>query len=134
MSRVGAPGGWRSSSGEPHGVAGAPEDQRQAEVDDEHERDGQAHGPPHGVAHVLGASGHAEPVGAVDEGDDGDEDEDLDDAVDDVDPWQVQVEVLVVHPRSEEHTSELQSLMRNSYAVFCLKKKKKTITHNENDK
>src|SRR3546814_6866872 len=33
--------------------------------------------------------------------------------------------------RSEEHTSELQSLMRNSYAVFCLKKKKKTKqTHN----
>src|SRR3546814_9557589 len=30
--------------------------------------------------------------------------------------------------RSEEHTSELQSLMRNSYAVFCLKKKKKTTT------
>src|SRR3546814_2825966 len=30
--------------------------------------------------------------------------------------------------RSEEHTSELQSLMRNSYAVFCLKKK--TNTHN----
>src|SRR3546814_7353487 len=29
---------------------------------------------------------------------------------------------VVVH-RSEEHTSELQSLMRNSYAVFCLKKK-----------
>src|SRR3546814_2900781 len=28
--------------------------------------------------------------------------------------------------RSEEHTSELQSLMRNSYAVFCLKKKKYT--------
>src|SRR3546814_5891984 len=28
--------------------------------------------------------------------------------------------------RSEEHTSELQSLMRTSYAVFCLKKKKKT--------
>src|SRR3546814_1094240 len=31
--------------------------------------------------------------------------------------------------RSEEHTSELQSLMRISYAVFCLKKKKKHITH-----
>src|SRR3546814_2891136 len=31
--------------------------------------------------------------------------------------------------RSEEHTSELQSLMRISYAVFCLKKKK-TQTHN----
>src|SRR3546814_20622476 len=29
------------------------------------------------------------------------------------------------HKRSEEHTSELQSLMRSSYAVFCLKKKKK---------
>src|SRR3546814_5538124 len=32
--------------------------------------------------------------------------------------------------RSEEHTSELQSLMRISYAVFCLKKKKHTLTHN----
>src|SRR3546814_2317246 len=35
--------------------------------------------------------------------------------------------------RSEEHTSELQSLMRNSYAVFCLKKKKhrkQTIKNN----
>src|SRR3546814_8842227 len=31
--------------------------------------------------------------------------------------------------RSEEHTSELQSIMRNSYAVFCLKKK--TTTHNQ---
>src|SRR3546814_6517721 len=30
--------------------------------------------------------------------------------------------------RSEEHTSELQSLMRNSYAVFCLKKKNNTIS------
>src|SRR3546814_2488699 len=29
-----------------------------------------------------------------------------------------------IEARSEEHTSELQSLMRNSYAVFCLKKKK----------
>src|SRR3546814_6715746 len=39
--------------------------------------------------------------------------------------------------RSEEHTSELQSLMRISYAVFCLKKKKKTRrykyqTHKQN--
>src|SRR3546814_2936030 len=33
-------------------------------------------------------------------------------------------EVVLFH-RSEEHTSELQSLMRISYAVFCLKKKKK---------
>src|SRR3546814_5695480 len=34
---------------------------------------------------------------------------------------------LVLHQRSEEHTSELQSLMRISYAVFCLKKKNCTI-------
>src|SRR3546814_9479845 len=33
-----------------------------------------------------------------------------------------------VQTRSEEHTSELQSLMRISYAVFCLKKKKYKIT------
>src|SRR3546814_5997335 len=33
--------------------------------------------------------------------------------------------------RSEEHTSELQSLMRNSYAVFCLKKKKKKQTQED---
>src|SRR3546814_1660467 len=32
--------------------------------------------------------------------------------------------------RSEEHTSELQSLMRISYAVFCLKKKKQQNTNN----
>src|SRR3546814_3953988 len=32
-------------------------------------------------------------------------------------------------PRSEEHTSELQSLMRNSYAVFCMKKKTKNTHH-----
>src|SRR3546814_7273236 len=31
--------------------------------------------------------------------------------------------------RSEEHTSELQSLMRNSYAVFCLQKKKRQRIH-----
>src|SRR3546814_4274302 len=34
-----------------------------------------------------------------------------------------------VRPRSEEHTSELQSLMRISYAVFCLKKKNLTYRH-----
>src|SRR3546814_9832885 len=32
--------------------------------------------------------------------------------------------LIAVDARSEEHTSELQSLMRSSYAVFCLKKKK----------
>src|SRR3546814_3763456 len=35
--------------------------------------------------------------------------------------------------RSEEHTSELQSLMRISYAVFCLKKKKNTHTIENNE-
>src|SRR3546814_3019140 len=34
--------------------------------------------------------------------------------------------------RSEEHTSELQSLMRISYAVFCLKKKKQNINNQSN--
>src|SRR3546814_8142059 len=37
-------------------------------------------------------------------------------------------------PRSEEHTSELQSLMRISYAVFCLKKKKYSTIDNYNMK
>src|SRR3546814_9963423 len=36
--------------------------------------------------------------------------------------------------RSEEHTSELQSLMRTSYAVFCLKKKKKTHKQKQTQK
>src|SRR3546814_2378191 len=44
-------------------------------------------------------------------------------------PTQVDVVIPALSPcdrqRSEEHTSELQSLMRISYAVFCLKKKKK---------
>src|SRR3546814_9157887 len=44
----------------------------------------------------------------------------------------VEQEVLQVghHVRSEEHTSELQSLMRISYAVFCLKKKKRKTNQN----
>src|SRR3546814_9981365 len=40
-------------------------------------------------------------------------------------PWSITSQVI---GRSEEHTSELQSLMRISYAVFCLKKKKKRNT------
>src|SRR3546814_1131139 len=36
--------------------------------------------------------------------------------------------------RSEEHTSELQSLMRSSYAVFCLKKKKNNNRDNINNR
>src|SRR3546814_3075057 len=42
------------------------------------------------------------------------------------------VVVLGEEDRSEEHTSELQSLMRISYAVFCLKKKKKIQKINQN--
>src|SRR3546814_3582746 len=41
---------------------------------------------------------------------------------------------LAPGPRSEEHTSELQSLMRISYAVFCLKKKNNTIKIKEKRK
>src|SRR3546814_8095513 len=40
----------------------------------------------------------------------------------------LRIEARLASPRSEEHTSELQSLMRISYAVFCLKKK---TTHNK---
>src|SRR3546814_14201524 len=47
-----------------------------------------------------------------------------------LEPLPLEAENLAVvgafgHRRSEEHTSELQSLMRISYAVFCLKKKKR---------
>src|SRR3546814_8031909 len=50
--------------------------------------------------------------------------------------WAVMSQTLayaasLVPERSEEHTSELQSLMRNSYAVFCLKKKKNTLRPNQ---
>src|SRR3546814_3148765 len=38
--------------------------------------------------------------------------------------------VVIIYRRSEEHTSELQSLMRISYAVFCLKKKKTHVIMN----
>src|SRR3546814_1059351 len=42
---------------------------------------------------------------------------------------------ISIAPRSEEHTSELQSLMRISYAVFCLKKKMKpTQNHNNTER
>src|SRR3546814_2261784 len=55
-----------------------------------------------------------------------------------VDIPEIGFELLIVdapdrHRRSEEHTSELQSLMRISYAVFCLKKKKKDRTSMKQD-
>src|SRR3546814_3750783 len=43
--------------------------------------------------------------------------------------WQQLQRALEEDARSEEHTSELQSLMRISYAVFCLKKKKNKHQH-----
>src|SRR3546814_5660616 len=47
-----------------------------------------------------------------------------------------EVEGVRARGRSEEHTSELQSLMRISYAVFCLQKKKQTtsVTHTQTPK
>src|SRR3546814_9177618 len=50
-------------------------------------------------------------------------------------PHETAIDVVVnarlpTQHRSEEHTSELQSLMRISYAVFCLKKKKTNLSHN----
>src|SRR3546814_7342672 len=45
-----------------------------------------------------------------------------------IEPHGVDGERVPARERSEEHTSELQSLMRISYAVFCLKKKKHTDT------
>src|SRR3546814_4318612 len=45
-------------------------------------------------------------------------------------PWLWYLTQTPDSKRSEEHTSELQSLMRISYAVFCLKKKKTTYTIN----
>src|SRR3546814_8116279 len=44
-------------------------------------------------------------------------------------PLMMRLSAARTRPRSEEHTSELQSLMRISYAVFCLKKNKTTIKH-----
>src|SRR3546814_1212138 len=41
--------------------------------------------------------------------------------------------LMGTRPRSEEHTSELQSLMRLSYAVFCLKKKNRETRKQSND-
>src|SRR3546814_11913667 len=46
-----------------------------------------------------------------------------------VEPALLQIARRLIDCRSEEHTSELQSLMRISYAVFCLKKKNEN-THN----
>src|SRR3546814_3581195 len=44
----------------------------------------------------------------------------------------LQLSRIVARTRSEEHTSELQSLMRISYAVFCLKQKTTKLTQHKN--
>src|SRR3546814_10701150 len=51
-----------------------------------------------------------------------------------LEPAQIAIVIAERLRRSEEHTSELQSLMRTSYAVFCLKKKKTTTLHSGNDR
>src|SRR3546814_4781494 len=43
----------------------------------------------------------------------------------------IAIRIMMMFLRSEEHTSELQSLMRISYAVFCLKKKNKNKYNNQ---
>src|SRR3546814_6866336 len=74
------------------------------------------------------ASGLAEPT--RDEGRRGGDVLVLDGASDKVDKMMSDAgERLSTLSRSEEHTSELQSLMRISYAVFCLKKKKNTYNN-----
>src|SRR3546814_5282847 len=50
----------------------------------------------------------------------------------DSDAWDFASLLIGVNNRSEEHTSELQSLMRISYAVFCLKKKTNNTTTYKN--
>src|SRR3546814_2935329 len=59
--------------------------------------------------------------------------------VDDEDLAEMIAEIKALNPKpgeagSEEHTSELQSLMRISYAVFCLKKKKKKQDRTDENK
>src|SRR3546814_1109795 len=48
-------------------------------------------------------------------------------------PWLIPTFFALCLMRSEEHTSELQSLMRISYAVFCLKKKNQYTNHRSNN-
>src|SRR3546814_5024315 len=78
-----------------------------------HRRDGASGGaaPAAGTAPRAASSAHADPD-PLDRGGRADDDR--------------------AHRRSEEHTSELQSLMRISYAVFCLKQKKTTTLSNTN--
>src|SRR3546814_6611539 len=67
-------------------------------------------GVPDRTTRPLGRAGHLAGDGSVEE----------------LQPCQLRVQAAL---RSEEHTSELQSLMRISYAVFCLKKKNTTEKH-----
>src|SRR3546814_3190355 len=60
--------------------------------------------------------------------DQADQETDRNRAEDHIAPAHGDAQILAQYGRSEEHTSELQSLMRISYAVFCLKKKKKNKT------
>src|SRR3546814_3886512 len=88
-----------------------------------HERLAQVDAPAGGVQHPLDEVAHRRIAQRERDalGDTGAGDED---AVGGVDPQLLDGRVVEIGlERSEEHTSELQSLMRISYAVFCLKKK-----------
>src|SRR3546814_4191637 len=69
------------------------------------------------VVLVLGLGGRGDRQGSAEAG------------VADVQPGIASHRIEIAGERSEEHTSELQSLMRSSYAVFCLKKKNKNKKH-----
>src|SRR3546814_3477558 len=81
----------------------------------------------HGRSHGVDATGLAYPSPMV--GTDANRQTEIEvDATTRLRPWRADdLDSLLLHAadRSEEHTSELQSLMRISYAVFCLKKKNK---------
>src|SRR3546814_8887705 len=78
--------------------------------------------PSENAEHVLGRAAQRDLVAA-----DHDRPLDQDGGLDHRPDERLAAQVPVLQ-RSEEHTSELQSLMRISYAVFCLKKKKKPKT------
>src|SRR3546814_2165491 len=91
-----------------------------------------------GIATVFRGLGLADAEGAVEDEENGEGGRRRDEAGDKTsrvvpgEKVEHRVSLSACAARSEEHTSELQSLMRISYAVFCLKKKKKTTQYINN--
>src|SRR5215212_6772002 len=83
-----------SSPRQRHGASVAPEEQREPEVDDDDGDDRGPDRPAHGHAHPGRPARGVVAVVAVDQRHDDREDDHLDDAVEDVDPWQVEPEVV----------------------------------------